>query len=1796
MTYNVNDAFLSDRVYKTDAMNEGTVLVSPDQTRWVLVKKSIDRGDGYQGALFQEQGTSNFKFASRGTEPRREIIKDLVIADLQMGLKVIPDQMVSQRLFFEEAKSFVADQGGNPLSISLTGDSLGGSLVTLLGAENPKNAVHAFNSYGVGNLVPEGSYQNIWSYVMARDPVSVLPGSKTIGNTLMFNEPTNPLGDTNPAAESHLNRSLWQSAAVMSQQGRAVFINVYTPLNWAPGPDGAGLQGDPITGLPWPTATDITAKGNGYTFQGTSTAGAGRGFMNPDLVRPPEDLGTASRNSAEFIGESTAYCATIRQGGTLSDLWLTQKDNRTGFTNAREFYLAVLAGNPHIKDVNDIPAGTTINVPQRTANGWASFTFANGLLATINIASGEVNLQMADLNGGFVTWIRETADDIGYNVRQITTDAGGNILEEMTAYQAGRDAPLQFVTRQRTSDDAAFDAWGGFDPFTAGNVFTEDDAGEIAVNAPPAPIDNIGILFAAEERFQREFNTGFLSAERYYAFQDFTVNYSLTHGNSNGNGTGSGLGLQPPSGGGFWSDPIGAFYDSQSRGFDNAASIAVHTGVLLDTSGRRIGLQQLTALDANGDRTLDASETRGLALWRDLDENGQADTGEIIALADSALGPIAGQDWALRTQGHAGAGGTARASRPSASGAPAEPVRVPRSAPTVALAQPFRTYAVMADAPGNFRQLRDSDNLYYLAGGQYIFWNTSQVKINYNARDAMVGTDGDDAFDAGYYGAYASWFNLGLLSKFYGGGGNDLVGGSSRADFLYGGTGNDTLLGYEGNDHLHGEADNDTLLGHAGNDWLNGGTGNDRLFGGVGQDALFGGDGDDVLVGFNPSNSAQQTLQAGETDDDLLYGGDGNDALYGGWGKDYLEGGIGNDTLLGEAGDDALWGGEGNDELQGGDGNDQLLGEAGDDNLFGQAGNDSLWGGEGNDLLMGFTGVNEAQQTLLAGQTDDDRLFGEDGNDDLRGGLGRDTLDGGAGNDVLQGADGDDLLLGGTGDDRLFGQVGNDTLWGGEGSDVLVGFTASDEAQQTLYAGQTDDDQLHGEGGNDDLYGFAGNDTLDGGTGDDLLDGGDGDDQLFGGEDRDELQGGRGNDQLVGGADADRLFGQVGNDTLWGGDGDDLLYGFTGTNEAKQSLAPGETDDDLLVGGAGSDILVAGLGHDTLFGGTGRDELQGNGGNDLLLGEEGDDNLFGQAGDDQLHGGDGDDFLMGFTASNEAQQSLAPGETDNDQLHGGAGRDTLAGGWGDDWLDGGAGADVMAGGAGNDTYVANSVNDVLYEAEGEGHDVVYASTTHLLSAHVEDLHLLEGFAIHGTGNARNNLITGNSADNILDGVTGADTMAGGGGNDTYYVDDAGDRVIEQAGQGIDTVQSSIRYTLGANVENLILLDFSKPEHGLVDGREVLVYGYPKRNELDYMQGDALPGFLGTCALTSIANMLTQMGRPTTESQVVTRAIANGWTVSDPALPAWRLGGSNIDDQRQLLESYGVRNQAILGYNEAGLANLLRGGRGVVVALNAGVLWGEAAYQGNGAVNHAVTLTGAVHAHDSGELVGFYLSDSGRGLVNDMTRFVDIATFRAAADVGGAYALFTRDPVKLWDEDLDATGNELDNTLAGNRGHNRLEGLAGNDVLLGEAGDDTLDGGQGNDTLAGGSGDDIYLFGRGGGRDRIVQADARSQDNDVLQLGNGIDHTWVWFSRSGSDLAIDVVGTTDRVTMVDWFTEGNQRVDQIRTSDGWSLAQRDVQQLVDAMAAFSAAHAVEARIEPRQLAMLAPVLGTSWHAA
>ncbi|MCW1384706.1 hypothetical protein OLX02_17960 [Novosphingobium sp. KCTC 2891] len=73
------------------------------------------------------------------------------------------------------------------------------------------------------------------------------------------------------------------------------------------------------------------------------------------------------------------------------------------------------------------------------------------------------------------------------------------------------------------------------------------------------------------------------------------------------------------------------------------------------------------------------------------------------------------------------------------------------------------------------------------------------------------------------------------------------------------------------------------------------------------------------------------------------------------------------------------------------------------------------------------------------------------------------------------------------------------------------------------------------------------------------------------------------------------------------------------------------------------------------------------------------------------------------------------------------------------------------------------------------------------------------------GRAGDDLLVARAGADLLDGGLGADRMYGGAGNDVYYVDNAGDRVIEYANEGIDTVYSSISWTLGDNVENLRMM-------------------------------------------------------------------------------------------------------------------------------------------------------------------------------------------------------------------------------------------------------------------------------------------------------------------------------------------------------------------------------------------------------
>ena len=247
---------------------------------------------------------------------------------------------------------------------------------------------------------------------------------------------------------------------------------------------------------------------------------------------------------------------------------------------------------------------------------------------------------------------------------------------------------------------------------------------------------------------------------------------------------------------------------------------------------------------------------------------------------------------------------------------------------------------------------------------------------------------------------------------------------------------------------------------------------------------------------------------------------------------------------------------------------------------------------------------------------------------------------------------------------------------------------------------------------------------------------------------------------------------------------------------------------------------------DIFFGGDGNDTFSGDGGNDTFNGQRGDDRIYGEADNDRLVGGTGNDLLNG-----------------------------------------GTGVDAMFGQTGSDIYVVDNPGDSLEEAADQGQDFVFASVSFTLPANVEDLQLFGRTDIDGVGNELDNEMFGNTGDlNIanrltgglgndrlfgrdgidilvgesgndrLDGGTGADLMAGGAGDDIYFVDNAGDRVIERAGEGTDLAYTAFSERMQANLENLILTgSLNSRVFGNDDGN--IIRGNVGRNVLEGNGGE-----------------------------------------------------------------------------------------------------------------------------------------------------------------------------------------------------------------------------------------------------------------------------------------------------------------------------------------------------------------------
>jgi hypothetical protein len=116
-----------------------------------------------------------------------------------------------------------------------------------------------------------------------------------------------------------------------------------------------------------------------------------------------------------------------------------------------------------------------------------------------------------------------------------------------------------------------------------------------------------------------------------------------------------------------------------------------------------------------------------------------------------------------------------------------------------------------------------------------------------------------------------------------------------------------------------------------------------------------------------------------------------------------------------------------------------------------------------------------------------------------------------------------------------------------------------------------------------------------------------------------------------------------------------------------------------------------------------------------------------------------------------------------------------------------------------------------------------------------------------------------------------------------------------------------------------------------------------------------------------------------------------------------------------------------------------------------------------------------------------------------------------------------------------------------------------------------------------------LFARGDGQDTI--SDGGGQDVLVLE---DVRSDQLWFTQVGNDLALNVLGTQDTILVKDWYSSGNQfHMEQIKTSDGKTLLDGQVHNLVQAMSAFAPPAAGQTTLPASYQSALAPVLAANW---
>jgi Ca2+-binding RTX toxin-like protein len=1064
----------------------------------------------------------------------------------------------------------------------------------------------------------------------------------------------------------------------------------------------------------------------------------------------------------------------------------------------------------------------------------------------------------------------------------------------------------------------------------------------------------------------------------------------------------------------------------------------------------------------------------------------------------------------------------------------------------------------------------------------------ASISATGNSGDNILHGDTSSAANVLTGGAGNDYYNVGLGDTVVevAGGGNDTVevdAGTVGGTFSLASFANVENLAVGealGTATLNGDASDNVLQGNNQANILNGGAGNDILYAGrrtgpaeTGSNLLFGGSGNDQLFG---SGRGFDTLDGGAGDDSLDVENWGTKVVFGrGYGFDTMgtSGGGTIQMLAGVSSADIRVSRDGtnmdiylgtSDRLrvqwafQSVDRSDWTIYPAFSSLTF--ADGTSLTQAAVAALAQSSTGLPTELSDIVLGTSGADRIELLDGDDTLSAGAGADILVGGAGNDSLSGEGGSDTYRYSAG----FGQdIIQDTATGqlqDGGTDVIefdatitrasVTFSRPSSSNDLLVTVGTSGDQItvrnfYASGAASDqielfkfadgstllsfellnlpvVTGTAGADTLTAGASSTILQGLGGNDILNGGAGDDVLDGGAGQDQMSGGAGNDRyIVDDVGDQVIEApNDGADTV-------ETPLSYALGANIENLtltgtaaasLTGNALANALTGNSAANTLDGGAGADTLAGGAGDDVYQVDDVGDQVVEAAGDGVDSVQSQVSTVLGANIENLTLLGSAningTGNADDNVITGNAGANVL---------DGTSGNDTLIGGAGNDVYYVDG-GDTITELPGGGTDEVRSSASYTLAAELENLTLAGGLAINATGNAANNVLTGNSGRNLLDGAGGADQMIGGADNDDYYVDNAGDQVVELVNEGWDTVYSSITTTLSANIEKLALTGSSNINGTGNDdansmegntGNNVLDGGLgadsyydPSGNDVYYVD-DAGDNIQDDAGVDEIRSSITF----NISSSNYSTSIENLTLIGNAAINATGNGLANVligNSANNQLTGNGGNDTLDGGAGQ----DAMSGGSGndtyyvdnaldtVTESSNQGTdivyssvtmatslatnvenltLTGNAAINGTGNSSaNIITGNSAANTLDGGSGADQLIGGAGDDIYK-VDNAGDTVTELAGegTDLVMSSVAFTLSNTV---ENLTLTNTSSTNvTGTGNTGDNILTGSSGANTLVGGAGNDTLDpGSAGTDVLQGSTGNDTYIIGRTSG--------------------------------------------------------------------------------------------------------------------